>query len=231
MGTSVFGVSPLGDDLHITLRPADNRGDITITNATGNEDASVIYLEGIKNFTIEGSANGSSLSITKNNNGSAVKVAGAGNITIKNSNLTGFKDVITMTNTNGFVIENNRILRANNMGINVMLGSANGTISNNRLGGSSGAIASGIALVDGSNNIDVLNNAIYSVSGTSPSAAGIRVTGATSNQPLAINIGNNTIGNITTNIDGYASAFEISNARNIKIYHNTVILSSRAAQV
>jgi hypothetical protein len=139
--TAEFGVSGLGGNQSYILRPDDGVAGITISNSVDSNNAAVIRLAGISNFTIEGSTipggSARNLTIEKNVNGSAISVNGAVNAVIRNLNLTGARDVVTISGANGFVVNNNRMIRARNTAINSINGSSNGVISYNTIGGHS----------------------------------------------------------------------------------------------
>jgi hypothetical protein len=79
----------------------------------------------------------------------------------------------------------------------------------------------------------ILNNNFATIQSSLAKASAIKILGNSVRQNLAINIYNNSIANIATsnNTSSYVAAFEVDNCSGVNIYHNTVILSARDAQI
>ena len=232
--TAEFGVSGLGGNQHYLLRPDIGVAGITITNSVSDPNSAIIRLAGIQNFTIEGSTvpggSARNLSFVKEGNGSAISINGAVNTNIRNLNLTGVRDVVTVSGAHAYTITNNRLTRARNVAINTFNGSSNGEISYNLIGGNyfTDQVGSGIAMLDGPVNVQVFHNDFFSIVGYNANTFAFNIGGLSHQQPLNINIYNNTVHNIRTETDtvnSFVSAFQVQNASNVNIYHNTVLIT------
>ena len=240
--TAIFDAAPFGDDIVVTLRPDVGKTDLVLTNGANVVGSSVIRLNGAANFHIEGSnmgADGTTYDLTfvKTGRGNTIEMLSGANNIIRNTTINGLNSAITISNTNGFEIVNNRISRSAASLIDITNGSRNGIIDNNIIGydvsAATTSIANGISILGGSNNITISNNIIRNIRGNAtgtPVSSAVTINGASSNRDLAIKIYNNTFANISNrSANAIASVFQIENASNVKVYHNTTMQIEREA--
>ncbi|MDR0926186.1 MAG: T9SS type A sorting domain-containing protein [Ignavibacteria bacterium] len=241
--SAVFGPSPFGDNIVVTMRPHDGMQNIIVTNASTNGEMPLLSLNGIKHFHIEGSNSGASgttkdLTLRRSNAGVTVSSTNGTDITINNVKLIGpgaSGNVVNFNNVTSSSFTNNELSRGN-YGIYMSGNSASSIIENNLFGDPAGMAANtlgnGIGLIN-TTNVTVRNNKIINIVNSTGNAAGIKVSGPTPNAPQNISIIGNYIRNVSSAYTGavsYASAFEVDYVADLSLLHNTVHLSVASGQ-
>jgi hypothetical protein len=230
-----FGACPQGDNVRVTLRPWNASRTITCTSTA---DVSTLKIGGCANFTITGELSNSlsgsrNLTISKSsNNGQALSVNGARNFRANRLQLNGANHGLVINNTRDFNLDSNRIVRARDYALLINNQSVLGTVSNNIFGGQGNleVISNGVGVLDASSNITFEKNIVHSLYSDNESIAAFRVRGFFPREDLNLRFVNNMIGSMltTSTKSSNASVFDIENASNVKIYHNTAMVREPA---
>jgi hypothetical protein len=234
-----FGPSPYGDTIQYTMRPYNSN--VTLTNTKSDAASAIMRLNGVQNFKVtatDTNSNSYSITFAKTGRGNVITGSGAINFTLEKSTFKGSEkasDVLSFSNVQGGILQNNTFANGN-YSISLSNNSSNLSIQDNVFGGgddrdTASATGNGIALLGGTNNVQVLRNNFAGIRGTATSVSAVKIAGNSSKQQLNINIYNNIIQDMVSSAaNSSVSVFEISNCSAINVYYNTVVINSASTE-
>ncbi len=227
--TCVFGPSPFGDDIVITLRPAPDSV-VTITQKTAK--IPLLVVNGCRNFQIEGSnaevlGTGNDRSLTLSSKDVTIAYKNTGYGEIRNLNITGDVGIsaFEVESSSNITIANNVVLRSlfglycQNSSDLVIYGNFIGD------GGDANAVSNGFCL-NNSRNVVATNNIFSNIGIKADTANGIIITSNTPLYDANIKFHSNVFNGITAVVEAYG--INAKNVSNVEFLHNTIYMTSNA---